>query len=73
MYSIRQFRPTLYVLLLLGITGFCFAAASPGLWLIAVAMIGAALLFVVTETWCANYQESWVRHLATPKCRGCLK
>lgn len=35
MYDIRQFRPTLYVLLMLGVTGFCLAAESPGLWIIA--------------------------------------
>jgi transglutaminase-like putative cysteine protease len=34
MYDIRQFRPTLYLLLLVGISGFALAAQSPGLWLI---------------------------------------
>jgi hypothetical protein len=33
MYDIKQFRPTLYVLLFLGFTGFAIAAESPGMWL----------------------------------------
>src|SRR5687767_503628 len=37
MYDIRQFRPTLYALILLGFTGFALAAQSPGVWIIAVA------------------------------------
>lgn len=40
MYDIRQFRPTMYVLLLLGLTGFCLAARSPGLWLVCVLLVG---------------------------------
>ncbi len=35
MYDIRQFRPTLYFLLMLGITGFTLAAESPGTWILA--------------------------------------
>ena len=35
MYDIRQFRPTLYLLLLLGVTGFAIAAQTPGLWVVA--------------------------------------
>jgi protein-glutamine gamma-glutamyltransferase len=41
MYDIRQFRPTLFVLLLLGISGFALAAQSPGVWVLAT---GAILL-----------------------------
>src|SRR5438067_10618085 len=36
MYDIRQFKPALYVLLLLGMTGFALAAEWPGLWVLAV-------------------------------------
>src|SRR5262245_8688519 len=36
MYDIRQFRPSLYILLLLGMSGFALAAQSPGLWVLAV-------------------------------------
>lgn len=36
MYDIRQFRPMLYTLLLLGFTGYALAAETPGLWLLAV-------------------------------------
>ncbi|HLL89732.1 MAG TPA: DUF3488 and transglutaminase-like domain-containing protein [Tepidisphaeraceae bacterium] len=41
MYDIRQFKPALYVLVLLGFTGFALAAESPALWVLAV---GATLL-----------------------------
>src|SRR5688572_28902667 len=41
MYDIRQFRPSLYVLLILGMTGFALASESTGLWVLAV---GAILL-----------------------------
>ena len=41
MYDVRQFKPTLYVLLFLGMSGFAMAAESPGLWLLAA---GALLL-----------------------------
>jgi transglutaminase-like putative cysteine protease len=34
MYNIRQFKPALYILLLLGVTGFAVASESPGLWLL---------------------------------------
>ncbi len=40
MYDIRQFKPALYVIVALGVTGFCMAVANPGLWLIAMALIG---------------------------------
>jgi protein-glutamine gamma-glutamyltransferase len=47
MYDIRQFRPTLYLLLALGITGFALAAESPGLWLLAMGamMLNAWLVY----------------------------
>src|SRR3954468_7970113 len=37
MYDIRQFKPALYTLLLLGVSGFALAAQWPGLWVLAVA------------------------------------
>ena len=37
MYDVRQFRPALYLLLILGFSGFCLAAQSPGLWVLSVA------------------------------------
>ena len=37
MYDIRQFRPSLYVLLAIGVTGFGLAMQTPGLWLFALA------------------------------------
>lgn len=39
MYDIRQFKPALYVLLLLGISGFAMAGQLLGIWLVAVAFI----------------------------------
>ena len=41
MYDIRQFRPALYALLILGFSGFALAAPAPGLWVLSV---GAVLL-----------------------------
>src|SRR5580658_4914566 len=35
MYDIRQFRPTLYILLLMGVTGFALAAEAPAMWIVA--------------------------------------
>src|SRR5439155_9991668 len=39
MYNIRQFKPVLYALLMVGITGFALAAQSPGLWVLGAAGI----------------------------------
>lgn len=44
MYDIRQFKPTLYIVVLMGITGFTMAVAAPALWLI-------ALLAIVFNAW----------------------
>jgi protein-glutamine gamma-glutamyltransferase len=40
MYDIRQFKPAMYVLLVLGISGFALAAQAPLLWFGAVLAIG---------------------------------
>src|SRR5688572_814886 len=34
MYNINQFKPALYVLLLVGVIGFALAAESPGIWVL---------------------------------------
>jgi transglutaminase-like putative cysteine protease/Ca2+/Na+ antiporter len=34
MYDVKQFKPALYVLLLLGMTGFALAAEWPGIWVL---------------------------------------
>src|SRR5215207_6809428 len=39
MYDIRQFKPALYVVLLLGMTGFAFAIESGGLWVLSVSVV----------------------------------
>jgi transglutaminase-like putative cysteine protease len=40
MYDIRQFKPALYILLALGISGFALAANAPGMWLLAMVALG---------------------------------
>src|SRR5580765_7549314 len=39
MYDIRQFKPSLYLLLVMGMSGFALAAQSPGIWILSVAGI----------------------------------
>lgn len=40
MYDIRQFKPALYLLLFLGMSAFALAIETPGLWLLAVSVLG---------------------------------
>lgn len=40
MYDIRQFRPTLYLLVLLGFLGYGIAAEAPGMWFLATVATG---------------------------------
>ena len=39
MYDIRQFRPTLYLLLIVGVSGFALAASAPGLWVLSLVAV----------------------------------
>jgi len=39
MYDIRQFRPAMYTLVILGMTGFALASASPGVWVLSTAAV----------------------------------
>ena len=48
MYNIQQFKPVLYVLLMVGVTGFALAAQSPGLWVLGAAGIGLNAWLVAT-------------------------
>src|SRR5687768_6772108 len=48
MYDIRQFKPAMYVLLVLGISGFALAAQSPLLWFGAVLAVGLNAWLVKT-------------------------
>ena len=41
MYDIRQFRPALYALTMLGVTGFALAAEAWGLWLAVATLVAA--------------------------------
>jgi len=60
MYDIRQFRPTLYTVLILGMSAFALAAQSPGTWVIAMFFIFTNLYLVRNERfrplprWLAN-------------------
>jgi protein-glutamine gamma-glutamyltransferase len=49
MYDIRQFLPTLYFLLMLGVTGFAIASESPAVWIVAVGGIGLNAWLVNTN------------------------
>jgi len=40
MYDLRQFKPSLYLVLLLGLTGFAMAVESPGFWGFCVLSVG---------------------------------
>lgn len=48
MYDIKQFKPVLYFLILLGVTGFAVAVETPGLWALAVCVL--ALQIWLTRT-----------------------
>lgn len=39
MYDIRQFKPTLYLVVLLGLTGFAVAAEQPALWFLSIGAV----------------------------------
>ncbi len=39
MYDIKQFKPALYLVLFLGMTGFALAVEAPGLWLLSVGVL----------------------------------
>jgi transglutaminase-like putative cysteine protease len=60
MYDIRQFRPTLYVVLILGTTAFCLAAQQAGLWLLGMtailvnAYLSARSMYKPLPRWAAN-------------------
>lgn len=60
MYDVKQFKPTLYLLVLLGITGFCIAAQTPGLWVLSATLSGLNIAWVASgrftpmPRWLAN-------------------
>ncbi len=49
MYDIRQFKPLLYLLVLLGISTYAYAAESPGVWALAFLAIGLNALLVAMD------------------------
>lgn len=49
MYDIRQFKPTLYVLVMMGIIGFALAAQAPALFLLAGGAVVANAWLVATN------------------------
>lgn len=63
MYDIRQFRPTLYLLLLIGFTAFALATGEPGIWVVSV----GALLVSAWLTRSKRYRPlpRWLAGLVT--------
>ena len=51
MYSVHQFKPALYLVVLLGISGYALAALAPALWVFAV-------LLILTHVWLSR-QGTW--------------
>src|SRR5687768_10584983 len=48
MYDIKQFKPALYFVLVLGMTGFALAVESPGMWVLSVGVIALHAWLVKT-------------------------
>ncbi|HEX4797414.1 MAG TPA: DUF3488 and transglutaminase-like domain-containing protein [Humisphaera sp.] len=44
MHDLRQFKPALYLLLLLGVSGYCIAAETPGVWV-------GGCFFILLHAW----------------------
>ncbi len=49
MYDIRQFKPALFVLIFLGMTGFALAAQSPGVWALSMSALVVNAWLVKTK------------------------
>jgi transglutaminase-like putative cysteine protease len=49
MYDIKQFKPVLYFLVFLGITGFALAVETPGLWLLSLSVISLQIWLARTN------------------------
>jgi len=63
MYDIRQFKPALYVLLILGISGFALASQSPELWVLSMAAVGLNAWLIKTGQFTPI--PHWVASLVT--------
>ena len=63
MYDIKQFRPALYFVLALGITGFSMAVEAPALWVLAGAGVG--LHVWLTKTGRFRPLPRWVANVIT--------
>src|SRR5262245_21923884 len=63
MYDIKQFRPTLYVLLFVGFTSFAIAAESPGIWLVSVGALALNAWLVHTNRF--TPLPRWLANLTT--------
>ena len=68
MYDIRQFKPALYLVLFLGISGFCFAAETPGLW--ALSMLALAVNAWLVWTGRFTPFPRWVANAGTLLAAG---
>src|SRR3954467_13115979 len=49
MYDIKQFKPALYLVLVMGMTGFALAVEAPGLWILSVGVVGLHAWLVRTK------------------------
>jgi transglutaminase-like putative cysteine protease len=63
MYDIRQFKPTLYLVVMLGLTGFTVAAEEPLLWLLATGLVGINAWLVYRRTF--TPMPRWVANVIT--------
>ena len=53
MHEIRHFKPTLYLVMLLGLSGYALAAATPGLWI-------AGTLAILLHAWLSRRGRSGI-------------
>ncbi|MCS7034463.1 MAG: DUF3488 and transglutaminase-like domain-containing protein [Phycisphaerae bacterium] len=63
MYDIRQFRPTLYLLLMLGFSAFALATSSPEIWVISTGLL--LIHFWLTQTQRFAPLPRWLAGLIT--------
>ena len=63
MYDIRQFKPALYFLIILGLSGFALAAQSPGLWVLSVGAVMFNAWLVKTNRFTLLFTAASIRFI----------
>jgi len=63
MYDIRQFKPALYTLLLLGFSGFSLATQTPGIWVLSTMLLLLNIWLIRTGRF--NPMPRWMANLVT--------